>query len=171
MFGIFRRKPVEAKSAPSEPTKQSKFERALVIPFVKAVVADDAESTVIDMPPDDAPTSRPLVAELIVMYVIDYSDRFEFITSRHLHENRMSVDELHELALKNLPSRIPQIEMHGNSPSHMITAGGNLEATLLLHDAMWDQLGEHLPGEPMAVVPARDLLFFQVLVGTGLLIS
>ena len=159
MFGFFRRKPTVKTAAIAEPAKPLSFDRSLVIPLVKAVVADDDASTVVDLPSDAVPISRPLVAELIVMYAVDYPDRFEFIAGRHLRENRISEAELHELALSNLPSRLPQIEMHGNSPCHMITAGGNMEATLLLHDTLWDQLAEHLPGEPMAVVPARDLLF------------
>lgn len=159
MFGFFRRKPADATSKIPEPVKREIFDRALVIPVVKAVVANGGASDVVDLPPDAAPISRPFVAELIVMYAIDYPDRFEFISGKHLRDNGISETELHELALSNLPSRLPPIEMHGNSPCHMITAGGNMEATLLLHDAMWDQLAEHLPGEPMAVVPARDLLF------------
>lgn len=41
----------------------------------------------------------------------------------------------------------------------MVTAGGNFEATLLLLESLWEQVQEQMPGEILAVVPARDLLF------------
>lgn len=163
MFGLFRRK--STNTAPStEPVKSpsspvQSFDRSLVVPLVKAVVGENEGGEVIELPPDDSPISIPLVAELIVMYALDYPDRFEFITKRHLQENSLNQEELHTLALSNLPNRVPRIEMHGESPRYMITAGGNFEATLLLLDGLWDQLAELLPGKPMAVVPARDLLF------------
>jgi uncharacterized protein YtpQ (UPF0354 family) len=135
------------------------FDRSLVVPVVKAVVGEIEGGEVIELPPDNSPISIPLVAELIVMYALDYPDRFEFITRRHLQENGLNQEELHALALSNLPNRVPKIELHGEFPRYMITAGGNFEATLLLLDGLWDQLTEHLPGKPMAVVPARDLLF------------
>lgn len=163
MFGLFRRKSTSAPPS-TEPLKPPSspvlsFDRSLVVPLVKAVIGETEGGEVIELPPDDSPISIPLVAELIVMYALDYPDRFEFITRRRLQENGLNQEELHALALSNLPNRVPKIQMHGESPRHLITAGGNFEATLLLLDGLWDQLTEVLPGKPMAVVPARDLLF------------
>ena len=163
MFGLFRRKSTNAPPSTEPVVPHSSpvlsFDRSLVVPLVKAVVGEAEGGEVIELPPNDSPISVPLIAELIVMYALDYPDRFEFITRRHLQENGLNQEELHALALRNLPNRVPKIEMHGESPRYMITAGGNFEATLLLLDGLWDQLTEHLPGKPMAVVPARDLLF------------
>lgn len=158
MFEFLRRKPAAPVLDAAADAAQAALDQSLIIPIVKALVADDDPASVVHIGPEDAPISISFVADLIVMYVIDYPDRFEFVAARHLREAGISQDQLHELALRNLATRIPEIEMHGNYPCHMITAGGNLEATLLLHDPLWDQLAGHLPGEPMAVVPARDLL-------------
>ncbi|MFZ2989155.1 DUF1444 family protein [Ideonella sp.] len=161
MLGFLRRKPASDVAPVATPVA---LDLSLVVPLVKAIVAGEAGDSFAELKPDDAPISTPLVAELIVMYALDYPDRFEFISGRHLRESNLSTAQLHELALKNLLLRTPSIEMLGDSPCHMITAGGNMEATLLLHDALWEQIAAHLPGDPMAVVPARDLLFVS---GTG----
>jgi uncharacterized protein YtpQ (UPF0354 family) len=153
-----RRKPVEV-AADAPPTVGSRtFDRSLIVPVVKAVIAKDESTNFVGLPPDQAPIARPLVAELVVMYAIDFPDHFQFISGKHLRENNMTEEQLHELALANLPIRVPPIEVRGASPRYMIIAGGSFEATLLLHDAMWEHLAEHLPGDPMAVVPARDIL-------------
>lgn len=75
-----------------------------------------------------------------------------------MRELGLDLDTLHALAVDNLARRLPPIELHGGAPRYMITAGGNLEATLLLHPTLWESLAEHLPGSPIVVVPARDLL-------------
>lgn len=164
MFGLFRRNNAGTGTDSSSEVKSPSLDLSLVVPLVKAVIADDSSSTVVELAAEEAPISIAFVAELMVMYAIDYPDRFEFINGRHLRENNLTQVQLHELALRNLPERTPPIEMHGRSPCFMVTAGGNMEATLLLHDSLWEQLAEYIPGDPMAVVPARDLLCVS---GTG----
>eukprot|EP01031_Cornospumella_fuschlensis_P043297 gene43297-52922_t len=141
MFGLFRKRQADAEVRPAAPAQPAPLDLAMIVPVVKAIVGDDDPATVIELPPDEAPLSRPFVADLIVMYAIDHPDRFEFISNRHLRECGLSIEQLHDLALSNLPRRTPPVEMHGQSPRYMITAGGNMEATLLLHDALWDEIG------------------------------
>ena len=49
------------------------------------------------------------------------------------------------------------VEMHGDH-FKMITCGGDYESCLLLAD-IWDFVAEHVDGDVIAAVPARDLLF------------
>ena len=42
----------------------------------------------------------------------------------------------------------------------MLTAGGNFEATLLLLPHVWDFVTSMVNGRVVAVIPARDLIFF-----------
>lgn len=130
-----------------------------IIPLVKAVVLDEADTVPLDIPEDGRPVSRPLAGDLIVMYAEDLEGRFVFVSGRRMSQLGLTMEQLHELALSNLPNRLPQIEMHGDSPRHMLTCGGNFEATLLLHDGLWETIAEALPGQAMICVPARDLLF------------
>jgi uncharacterized protein YtpQ (UPF0354 family) len=152
MFGLFGKKPAIATTREAE--------LASVIPVVKAVVFEH-EGRTLDLPDIDRPISRPFVADLMIMYAEDKPTHFEFISRRRLAELELDEDGLHELALKNLPSRPPKIEIHGSAPRQMLIAGGNFEATLLLLDDLWDQLEAEGDGELLAVVPARDILFFS----------
>lgn len=97
---------------------------------------------------------------VVIMYAIDRPSHFEFVAMREIQARQLSVEDLHDLAVKNLPSRVSQVEVHDlGGGMHGLSAGGNLEASLLLVDSLWDQLAARLPGEPLAAVPARDLLF------------
>lgn len=130
-----------------------------IIPVIKAILPEDTELPVVELPEkDDTPVSRTLAGDLMVMYAEDLPDHFAFISLRRMAELGLDEEALHALAIRNLPNRVPPIELHGSGPCYMITAGGNLEATLLLHPTLWESLAEYLPGSPIAVVPARDLL-------------
>jgi uncharacterized protein YtpQ (UPF0354 family) len=157
MFGLFGKKKAQAGAPRTADPRQEALDR--IIPVVKAVEHESSDAIPIDLPAEHSPISRPLAADLIVLYAEDFPDRFEFISKHRMEQLELTPDELHRLALRNLPNRLPEIQLHGDSPCHMITCGGNFEATLLLHDGLWDAMGENLPGQPMAVVPARDLLF------------
>jgi uncharacterized protein YtpQ (UPF0354 family) len=75
-----------------------------------------------------------------------------------MDELELTPDSLHALAVSNLPNRIPPLEVHGESPRRMATCGGNFEATLLLHEGLWEHVSSDTKGDILAVVPARDML-------------
>jgi uncharacterized protein YtpQ (UPF0354 family) len=156
MFSLFGKKKAEVPPAAKESREEA---LARIIPVVKAVEHGPSDALPIDLPPEDCPVSRPLAADLIVLYAEDFPDRFVFVSKRRMEQLGLTAAELHALALRNLPSRLPEIQLHGEAPRHMLTCGGNFEATLLLHDGLWEALAETLPGPAMVVVPARDLLF------------
>ncbi|WP_158219421.1 MULTISPECIES: DUF1444 family protein [unclassified Achromobacter] len=131
----------------------------LLVPILKVMEPDDPCANVVTLARDDFPIARPFAADLIIMYAIDLPTHFRFVNHRDLRRSAISEEELHALALRNLPARLPEIELHGSPPRYMVTAGGNFEATLLLLESLWDQLEEQMPGDILAVVPARDLLF------------
>lgn len=161
MFGLFGKKKGQVADAPLAASQNEALAR--IIPVVKAMQADQddpARQTVtLTLAPEDSPMSRPLVSDLIVMYAEDFPDRLEFVSLKRMQALGLSADELHALALHNLPSRLPEIQLHGESPRFMVTCGGTFEATLLLYDALWDSIAQSLPGQAMATVPARDLLY------------
>jgi uncharacterized protein YtpQ (UPF0354 family) len=155
MFGLFGK-----KKSMWEPQARDAALLSLV-PVVKAIEFEGGGKT-IELPIEDAPISRPFVADLMILYAEDKPSHFQFVSSRRLAELGLTEDELHTQALQNLPSRPPKIELHGNPPKQMLIAGGNFEATLLLYDTLWDQAEENIEGELLAVAPARDLLFISV---------
>ena len=164
MFGFAKKR--KAKDAPRiERDNHEAFDepkaidQSLLVPMIKVAEFDDSSAHVIEVSHDDSPVIRPFAADLIVMYALDLPTHFQFVTGRDLRNASLTVEEIHSIALRNLPSRVPKIELHGQAPRHMIIAGGNFEATLLLLDSMWEQFEQEMPGELLAVVPARDLLY------------
>jgi uncharacterized protein YtpQ (UPF0354 family) len=156
MLSLFRKKKAETEAG-SEKAREEALAR--IIPVVKAIESEPSDAVPIDLPAEDSPVSRSLAADLIVLYAEDFPDRFVFVSKRRMEQLGLTASELHALALSNLPGRLPEIQLHGDAPRHMLTCGGNFEATLLLHDGLWETLAESLPGPPMVAVPARDLLF------------
>jgi uncharacterized protein YtpQ (UPF0354 family) len=130
-----------------------------IVPVIK-VIADDADgSHVLELQDEQAPVSKSFAGNLIVMYAEDLPSHFAYLSKKRVRELGLDMEELHSLAVRNLSHRVPQIKIHGAGPHYMVTAGGNFEATLLLHPSLWDSLSTHLQGAPMAAVPTRDLLF------------
>ncbi len=62
------------------------------------------------------------------------------------------------LAIRNLLSILPKIEMHGQGGLYMMTAGGDYEASLILADGIWDGGQVKVDGDVAVATPARDLL-------------
>ena len=138
----------------------SSDDQSLIVPLVKGIGSSSGEGTAIQLSADDSPVMCPFASDMVIMYAIDRPSHFEFVAMREIKARQLSVEELHELAVTNLPSRVSQVEVHDlGGGLHGLSAGGNLEASLLLVDSLWDRLAARLPGEPLAAVPARDLLF------------
>ncbi len=135
------------------------LDRNLLVPMIKVAEFDTSSSPVAAVSHEDSPVIKPFAADLIVMYALDLPTHFQFVSNKDLENASLTSEELHSIALRNLPSRIPKIELHGQAPQYMVIAGGNFEATLLLFDSMWEQFEQEMPGELLAVVPARDLLY------------
>ena len=106
---------------------------SLVVPLIRVLAAEET-GRVIEVTDEDWPVTRPFCADLIVNYAVDLPSHFALINAWQLAEHGMTEDELHRLAMGNLPKRLPPIELHGEAPKFMVTAGGNFEATLLLVD-------------------------------------
>src|SRR5262249_28682137 len=68
--------------------------------------------------------------------------------------------DLRDLAVQNFRRRIPGINRHGDGPAYMLTAGGNLESSLLLLADLWDEQRASVPGQLVVAVPERDVVLF-----------
>lgn len=160
MFNPFRRKSKENASTTAVPKCGSNADLlGRIVPVIKLLEANDGTSPHLDLPAGDLPVSQPFAGDLIVMYAEDLPEHYAFLSERKLAELGLDMEALHLLAIDNLAARVPPIQLHGSAPRFMITAGGNVEATLLLHPTLWESLADHLPGAPVALAPARDLLF------------
>lgn len=98
--------------------------------------------------------------ELAVVYAIDTPSNIAYLNPEELESLGVQRDELRALAVRNLRGLLPGIEVHRGDLVNMVTADGNYEASLLLFADLWEREREKLRGEPVAAVPARDLLLF-----------
>ena len=97
---------------------------------------------------------------LVVVYAVDTPSNIAYLSPDELDSLGVQREDLRALAVRNLRGLLPGIEVHRGDLVNMITADGNYEASLLLFADLWEREREKLRGEPVAAVPARDLLLF-----------
>lgn len=98
--------------------------------------------------------------DLVVVYAIDTPSNIAYLSPEELARLGVERDALRALAVRNLRGLLPGIEVQRGEKLNMITADGNYEASLLLFSDLWEREREKLRGDPVAAVPARDLLLF-----------
>ena len=107
------------------------------------------------------PATRPLVADLHVVYAYDAEASITVIPLAELEGIGLSAEELDRRAVENLNAAIgSEIELHTVGPMFMVTCGGTYESSLLVVDKLWKKLAERVKGDIVAACPARDLLLF-----------
>ncbi len=161
MFGIFRKKQSPVTPVLGIPSQSFDEVRSRIVPIIKVIEHCLPDGIELELPPEDSPIAKPLAADLLIFYAEDLPETFAYVSRRRMEQLGLTLTTLHELAVSNLPNRIPPIDVHGEAPKRMVTCGGNFEAALLLHDALWDHAALNTSGEIMAIVPARDLLIFS----------
>lgn len=97
------------------------------------------------------------VEGLAVAYLGEHRGGGRLISWRDLERVGWSRRDLREYALDRLDQRYQAMQVHGGPPALMLSFGG-LESSLLLLDAVWDELCEVVPGEVVVGVPARDVV-------------
>lgn len=97
---------------------------------------------------------------LVVVYAVDTPSNIAYLSPDELESLGVQREDLRALAVRNLRGLLPGIEVHRGDLVNMITVDGNYEASLLLFADLWEREREKLRGEPVAAVPARDLLLF-----------
>lgn len=104
-------------------------------------------------------------------YMVDDGHQYTGINDDELAQSGYSLDELHQLAMRNLRQLVKQAQpglklqrlpaADGPSEAIMLTLDGDNEAAMLLLDELWDKsLAKHIPNGVIAVAPARDLCVF-----------
>ncbi|RBP39646.1 uncharacterized protein DUF1444 [Roseimicrobium gellanilyticum] len=106
---------------------------------------------------DDSPVESKLAGDLVVLYGFDKGTHFRLANGGDLKELATTPAELHEKAVENLNSLPLHLEFHQGDDYHMVTAGGDHEATLVFHSAVLEFLADQVPGKLVVAIPARDL--------------
>jgi len=114
------------------------------------------------IPSKNLPVARSLKNGLLALYAVDEGDSFTFVQRRHVSEADLALDELHSLALSNLATRAKgNVVIRRDGRLHFVLLDGNLDASLLLLDELWESaLAGFVSGSFAVAVPARDVLAF-----------
>jgi hypothetical protein len=130
------------------------------------------------LPDTEVPVAEPFAGNLLVGYALDHAiDRaggegaaeargLEHVALRHCAELGVEPPELRERAVANLRVRRPDVSFnwYPDVRAVSVTAGGDLEAGLVLDDGFVDKLAQDVEGDLVVAIPARDLF---VATGTG----
>lgn len=155
LFDRFRRTPRAPQPAPAVWTREG------LVPVVKTwetIIRLEAK-------PGRPLSKRHLAADLWVLYARFAPALTDFLADGDEHLLDVKPNELFELALDNLRSRLPPVQRHGKVGAEMLTCGGTFEASLLLYEDLWESLAEEISGDLVACVPSRDTV---LLTGTAI---
>ena len=106
----------------------------------------------------DVPANEDYNGELVILYAEDSERNIRYLSDEKLAEIGVSRDGLRAKAVENLRPLLPDIEIHGDAGTYMLTAGGNYEASLILFDEIWREGQLSVKGETVIAVPSRDVL-------------
>lgn len=96
--------------------------------------------------------------ELVIVYAEDSPKNLRYLAPKDLGQVNLKPSDLKALAIQNLKSIIPKIEVHGGNGVYMVTAGGDYEASLLLFEGLWDGVQIKVDGDYVVAIPSRDML-------------
>jgi hypothetical protein len=113
------------------------------------------------------PAAERLVADLSIVYAFDQPHSLEIMTEAERVALGVPPRELRTMAVRNLRRLVPEIRHQDNGSAHMLLAGGNFEASLLLLDDLWTRLSADVPGDLVACAAARDVMLYTGSAITG----
>lgn len=131
-------------------------ERAIA--FLKAAAGDAVE-----LDAEALPVLHELGDGLLVSYVVEQGDQFEFISEGEMVEEGFTADRLHQVGLANLAELVGAqgVQVHPDEAIFAVVAGGNFEASLILIDDLWQSgFRQFVDGDYAVAIPARDILAF-----------
>jgi uncharacterized protein YtpQ (UPF0354 family) len=152
-------------AVPTTPVTQPDPNAALIVPVLKARIPVDLQLE-FPLPPDDAPIREPLAGDVYVSYILDFTERYEYLTPRRRADLGLSAESLRDRATANLRGRQAELTLDWATDvkAVTITVGGGLESGLALDDDLMEKLTQDVDGDLVIAVPARDVL---VASGTG----
>jgi uncharacterized protein YtpQ (UPF0354 family) len=109
--------------------------------------------------------TQPLVAGLVVAYVVDSERSFWYVPRSAFESWKISIDDLHQRALDNLVGRSEAVSAHavqdessGRINLILFQTGDGFDASRILLPTLNERLREHLGSPFLAGVPNREIL-------------
>jgi hypothetical protein len=155
----------------SEPRTQP---HRLIVPVLKARIPVDLQLE-FPLPPDDAPICESLAGDIYISYVLDYAERYEYVTPRRRTELGLSPEAMREQATANLRNRGSDLTLDWSPDVKVVSialGGGHeapsgsqtahrppaTDASLVLDDELTAKLAQDVDGDLVVAVPARNVL-------------
>lgn len=144
-------------------SEDAPLDRARIVPVVKdrawlAEVRQSLKARGAKQPLDNVFES--LNDDLVVVYAEDSPLNIRYLVTDNLAELGLRKDQLRSLAVGNLRSLLPPIEVNNGPLVSMITAGGDYEASLLLFEDLWSSGRLKVDGDTVVAIPSRDVLLY-----------
>jgi len=102
---------------------------------------------------------RLLAGDLWVFYGYDLPNNIQFMTERDREQAKLSLDDLHGLAVRNLRRAMTNVKIDGTPSAREVSAGGDYESSLLLLDELWAKQATEWPAGVIAVAPTIGALY------------
>ena len=100
---------------------------------------------------------RPLVADLVVTYVVDTPELMSFVHIGELDKRGIDAEALHAAALANLARRLPDLRIEGGGGRYAARLDRNYDTSMVLLLDQWrERVG--IDGDLVVALPARDEL-------------
>jgi uncharacterized protein YtpQ (UPF0354 family) len=131
---------------------------SLILPLIKRIEPEGMYPSA-DVPDTDLPITEQLAGGLLVAYVFDMPGMFRYLSAGTCSLLHLTIGDLRPLAVRNLTRRRARPQIKAAPTGAMLVLDSDLEASLLLVDHLWEQIGTQLPGDLIAAVPSRDTLF------------
>src|SRR5690242_19469858 len=111
---------------------------------------------------EHSPVLTNLNNGLFVAYLVDQVNHFQYVQQRHLDGAGLTQPELHQQSVANLRALLKKdikVQPYGNE--FAVLCGGNVEASAVLVDGLWNNALAHLaPNGFVVAIPCRDILEF-----------
>lgn len=102
--------------------------------------------------------------QLMIVYAEDNPNTLRYLLPEQLAGLGVKREDLRALAVANLMTLLPKIDIRTGPLITMVKAGGNYDASLLLLDDFWTSDRIKVDGEIVVAIPARDRL---LITGSG----
>ena len=111
---------------------------------------------------EHSPVLTNLNNGLLVAYLVDQVNHFQYVQQRHLDGAGLTQPELHQQSVANLRALLKKdikVQPYGNV--FAVLCGGNVEASAVLVDGLWNNALAHLaPNGFVVAISCRDILAF-----------
>lgn len=97
--------------------------------------------------------------ELIVVFGEDTESSIAYFTQSDFEKLNINKDTLLEFSIENLRRILPNIEKIGEKNMYGLSAGGYLEASLILLPKLWTKENFDVLGDIVVSIPNKDLIF------------